>query len=171
MNTFINRTEKGKKLLASFIIHKDYDVNADTLESFIKEKILDKDENESFNLVYIYYLVDKKIQYPCKESEVLYIGKTNGQKKGNKKSAAFRFVHLRDGQDRKQNITLGRYYKQGCVIGLDIYEVDDCKEQEKTLRYVFLDEYGALPIADGAAYSNNKFINKSVDEVIDEEIN
>ena len=62
---------------------------------------------------------------------MLYIGKTNGEKKGKVKSAAFRFLHLKDGQDRKQNTTLGRYYKQGKTIGLDIYEVDDCKKKEK----------------------------------------
>lgn len=171
MNTFINCKEKEEKLIASFIIHKDHDVNADTLEEYVRGKIKDKGENESYSLVYIYYLIDKKVQYPRKESDVLYIGKTNGQKKGNKKSAAFRFVHLRNGQDYKQNITLREYYQQGYVIGLDIYEIENCECVEKTLRYDFLNQYGALPIADGSSYSKEKgaFVNKSTDSTIDEE--
>ena len=95
---------------------------------------------------------------------MLYIGKTNGEKKGKVKSAAFRFVHSKDGQGCKHNTTLGRYYKQGKTIGPDIYEVDDCKKKEKELRCRFLNEYGALPIADGAVYSNDKFVTKSVAE-------
>lgn len=169
MNTF----KGNEKLKYTFIIHRDFDITADNLSSKIEEKIPDKGINESYNLVYIYYLADKKVQYPCAESDVLYIGKTNGQIHNNQKSAAFRFVHLKDGRDYKQNITLGKYYQQGNVIGLDIYEVDDCEDVEKMWRYDFLSQYGALPIADGASYSKDKeaFINKSTDDVIDEEDN
>ena len=169
MNSF-----KGKeKLKFTFIIHKDFDTNSDTLEEKIRKQIPDKDKSESYSLVYIYYLVDKFFQYPCQESDVLYIGKTVGENKGNKKSAAFRFVHLKDGQDYKQNITLRKYYEQGNVIALDIYEVEDCDKIEKEWRYSFINKYGALPIADGASYSKEKasFINKSTDEVIEEKNN
>ena len=167
MNTF----KGNEKLKYTFIIHKDFAINAESLQDKIKEQISDKETTESYGLVYIYYLVDKKFQYPCVESDVLYIGKTNGQKHNNQKSAAFRFVHLKDGQDYKQNITLRKYYQQGNVIGLDIYEIENCEEVEKSWRYSFLNKYGALPIADGASYSKEKetFVNKSADEIIDEE--
>lgn len=169
MNSF--KFKKEEKLIASFVIHKDSDINAENLESRIREKIPDKKESENFSIVYIYYLIDKHVKYPKGESDVLYIGKTNGQKYNGKKSAAFRFVHLKDGQDYKQNITLGEYYQQGKVIGLDIYEVGNCQETEKNWRYEFLQEYGSLPIADGASYSKEKgkFINKSTDEALDSE--
>lgn len=164
MNTYKNENVK-----CTFIIHKESETNAETLEKKVGEKIPDMELSKEFNLVYVYYLVDKKIQYPIFESDVLYIGKTNGQKHNQKKSAAFRFVHLREGQDYKQNITLRHFYEKGCVIGLDIIEVENCKDVEKSWRYEFLNTYGALPIADGASYSKEKgFINKSTDEAVDD---
>ena len=100
---------------------------------------------------------------------MLYIGCTKGEKHNGVKSAAFRFVHLKDGCDCKQNVTLGSYYKKGYVIGLDIFEVSNCRSVEKSWRYEFLMNYGALPIAEGAAYSKDKanFLNVSTDEFIE----
>ena len=150
MNTFISKKDKKSY---TFIIHKDSNTNAKNLEGEIKKVIPDKPIGDNYSLVYIYYLVDKKFNYPKGESDVLYIGSTIGEKHNNKKSAAFRFAHLKEGTDCKQNITLQYFYKKGDAIGLDIYELNDCRETEKQWRYQFLKKYYALPIADGASCS------------------
>ena len=166
MNSFINRGYPK----ASYNISKNGEINANNLTTRIRQDIPDV-ESGDFSLVYIYYLDGTLFPYPNDKSDVLYIGSTIGQKYNKKISAAFRFVHLRNGQDNKQNITLQTYYNNGEKIKLDIYEVDDCRNTEKQWRYEFLQQYGALPIADGAAYSKDKesFITASNDETIDDQ--
>ena len=95
----------------SFIIHKDFKTNAENLEKEIRNLIPDSNNEDPLSYVYIYYLIDKTYNYPKKESDVLYIGSTIGEKTGKCKSIAFRFKHLKDGKDYKQNITLKYFYE------------------------------------------------------------
>ena len=174
MNSFYSN--EGE-LIKSFEISKDFEndggINGDTLKAKIKEVISDSSQRDK--IIYIYYLLDnKKFKYPSgDESDVLYIGKTIGEKKGEMFSVSDRFVHLKTGKDYKQNITLGIFYKKGCKIGLDIFRVDDCNKKETELRYRFLNQYGSLPIADGSSYSEakSKFVSDSDDEAIEKENN
>ena len=165
MNDFISGKPK-----ATFIICKDSEITAETLSDKVKEKIPDNKDGEEFSLLYVYYYADKKFQYPSGQSNVLYIGHTKGENTNSGKSAGFRFKHLRNGADYKQNITLSKIYGNGDVIGLDIFEVADCITEEKSNRYKFLNTYGALPIADGAAYSKEKgaLLVESLDVEVDE---
>ena len=155
------------ELCATFIIHKEGEITADTLYQKVRERFPDKEENEEFSLLYVYYYKDKVFKYPFKDSNVLYIGHTKGQKTEGKKSAGFRFMHLKSGHDYKQNITLSRMYERGDIIGLDVFEVANCIDEEKLRRYEFLNKYGALPIAYGAAYSKakNELLAESIDAI------
>lgn len=170
MNSFYYNQDE---LITFFEISNDSNknggINCDTLKSKIKEVISDSSERD--NIIYIYYLLDnKKFNYPLGDgSDVLYIGKTIGEKKGQMFSVSDRFVHLKAGKDYKQNITLGIFYNKGYKIGLDIFRVDDCNKKETELRYKFLNKYGSLPIADGSSYSaaKSRFASDSDDEVIE----
>ena len=155
----------------TFVISKKGEIKADNLPAKIEEVFPDKEDGSAFSLVYIYYYKNKKFKYPCGKSNVLYIGHTVGQRKGSKISASFRFMHLKDGKDYNQNITLSKIYQLGKKIGLDIIEINDCASTEKKYRYEFLNRFGALPIADGAAYSKNKaaVLVESVDTKLEEE--
>lgn len=165
MNDFAK--EMNVKPSLTILIQKGTEIDADTLEEHVRNKFSDK-ESGKFSLVYVYYYADKEYQYPEGKSNVLYIGKTIGQKKDKKISAAYRFKHLKGGSDYKQNITLSAIYNQKDVIGLDIFEVEDCGEVEKKWRYSFLNKFKALPIADGAAYSKEKCFSESDDEKIED---
>lgn len=166
MNTFIEKSNP----VASFLLRKGSGITADSLEAEVEKKYITSEQTNL--LIWYIFIIWLTRNSHIHAAFLMYYtqAKQMVKRRRDVKSAAFRFVHLKDGQDCKQNITLGRYYKKGKTIGLDIYEVDDCKKKEKELRYRFLNEYGALPIADGAAYSNDKFFIKSVDEKIDEGI-
>lgn len=168
MNEFY-KDENSDNNKHSFIIHKNFKTNAENLEKEIRNLIPDSKNEDPLGYVYIYYLIDKTYNYPKEESDILYIGSTIGEKTGKGKSIAFRFKHLKDGKDYKQNITLKYFYEDGNVIGLDIFKVDDCRSKEKELRYMFLNKFGSLPIADGSSYSTEKsrFINISTDEALE----
>lgn len=117
-------------------------------------------DKEKFNILYIYYLADQTFKYPNNSSNVLYIGHTVGELNNGEKKLGFRFKHCLNGKDNKQNICLSNYYKKAYMIGLDVFDLSKTKQKatvyEKKLRYKFLNQYGALPIADGANYKKIK---------------
>jgi hypothetical protein len=170
MNDFIETTIK---LTHSYIICKTCGIKADDLEKAIDKDFSYKAKTEKFELVYVYSLINTKFKYPNDESNVLYIGHTNGQitKNGEEqiKSAGFRFKHCMNGSDNKQNICLGQYYENGFALSLDIYDLKDssAKEKENEYRYLFLRKYGALPIADGASYNRKKM--EQISEIMENE--
>lgn len=166
-------TIKEKYRYEFFLIQKDSQINCDKLAAEVTKKFPNKKNvSEYFNLLYIYFLVDKEFGYPTKNSKILYIVSTVGEKCKNVRSAGFRFMHFKGNADYKQNITLHKFYMQGNVIGLIICECaenENCREIENAYRFQFLNEFGSLPIADGASYSSKKgeFIVKSTSETID----
>lgn len=52
-----------------------------------------KDQEDKFNVVYIYSLINEKYQYPKNKNNNLYIGHTRGQIHNGKNSLGFRFRH------------------------------------------------------------------------------
>ena len=122
-------------------------------------KQIDKDfppicREEKFNAIYCYSLQDKVIDYPNGKSNVLYIGKTEGEVNDGKRKMSFRFKHCMSGKDGKINECLKFYYNTGTNLVLEIYALagdKPCKEMETSLRNLFLQTYAALPMADGAS--------------------
>ncbi|MDD4531000.1 MAG: hypothetical protein PHO80_05640 [Candidatus Gracilibacteria bacterium] len=142
--------------------YKTYTIDVNNDKNLAKNltKNINKDfppnDKEKFNILYIYYLADQTFKYPNNSSNVLYIGNSVGELNNGKTNLGFRFKHCLDGHDSKQNICLSNYYKKAYIIGLDVFDLSKTKqraaEEEKKLRYKFLNQYGALPIADGANY-------------------
>lgn len=160
MNDFITEFTPKK----SYQIRMSTKVNADTLSKVINQDFQPvKVSDKKFSVLYVYYLVDRKIIYNESQSNVLYIGSTVGEKNGNKRTLGFRFKHLKSGRDSKQNIILSYYYNLDYRIGLDIYFVEDCRETEKQYIYDFIIRYHSQPVAQGASYSSKfaKYITKN----------
>ena len=129
------------------------------LSAEMLEKQIDKDflprgiKDNRFSVMYVYYLYDKKIRYNNKKTNVLYIGSTTGEIKGDKIFLGYRFKHLMSGKDNKQNIVLNYYYNKGYTIGLDLFFVENCRNVEKDFIYKFIIEYKSQPVAHGASYN------------------
>ena len=166
MNDFYNGPNCHGK--CSFLIQKGSLLDASKIESEIDNKFPNKIGNQGSGLLYVYYYADLTYKYPDGESNVLYIGHTCGQQKNGKISLGFRFKHLKAGKDNKQNITLSAVYDKNAVLGLDIFMIENCAEEERKLRYKFLQKYKALPIADGAAYKKDKceVLTDSIDDIL-----
>ena len=126
-----------------------------------------KGQEDKFNVVYVYSLINEKYQYPKGKSNILYIGHTRGQIHNGKDSLGFRFRHCCLGDDNKQNVTLMEYVHTLCkALLLEIYIIkDDCAIVESNKRYEFLMKFGSLPIADGASYNKKKI--QQVSELIE----
>lgn len=158
----VNDFVKDLKITKSYEVSLDSTNNALNLEFRINEDFPIKPQNEFFNVIYIYYLKDMKINYPLGESNVLYIGESNGEKIKDMRSLGFRFKHCLNGNDKKQNISLSKIYNDRKNIGLDIIVVGDSiasKDIEKEYQNKFLNKYGAYPISTGASYSKDKIVN------------
>ena len=67
MNTFKKNNKES-----TFLICKTGEIKATELVSEIRKKLADKQSHETYNLVYIYYLIDEKIKYP-KADQMLFI--------------------------------------------------------------------------------------------------
>lgn len=166
MNDFYNGSNcRGK---CSFLIQKGSLLDASKIGSEIDNKFPNKIGKQGSGLVYVYYYTDLTYKYPDDESNVLYIRHTCGQQKNGKSSFGFRFKHLKAGKDNKQNITLSAIYDKNIVLGLDVFMIENCADEEKKLRYKFLQRYKALPIADGAAYKKDKceVLTDSIDDIV-----
>lgn len=150
MNDFFNGD--GHKL--SLIIKKDSNCNSKTMLKDI-DNVFPPSKTPIYNILYVYYLVKKNFKYPANTSNVLYIGCTKSELNKGLYYVSFRFKHLRNGEDKKQNITLSYYYERNEEIGLDIFVVENCIEVEKKLRFSFLKKFCSLPIADGCSYRKN----------------
>ena len=162
MNDFIAKSR------LSWCKKKHYEILGDgtngPLNAVIKE--IEKDfpskpvsSNTRFNVVYCYSLLKDEFPYPNGKSNVLYIGRTMGQKKGQEISLSFRFVHCKDGKDCKSNMCLRYYYKNKVPLLLEIYELPTnttAQVAEGCLRKAFVNLHSALPIADGASYKKQK---------------
>ena len=133
---------------------KDTSDDINSLEKRINNDFAPRSSSSTFNVIYCYYFIEKKFSYPNGDSNILYIGESEGEKHQSSKSLGFRFAHCKQGTDNKINICLRHYYECGEKLAIDIYDLplSLCrKAEELKLRKNFLEKYHAMPIADGAS--------------------
>jgi hypothetical protein len=100
------------------------------------------------SVVYIYYLNNRKINYPIADSCILYIGEACRQSE----PTGIRFgQHISTqrniGGDTGTNLTLSQYFHHGHSIGLKIFESDKRIERERDLIYSHINMFSSPPIA------------------------
>lgn len=154
MNAFFAQLKSKIEAEKSYVISKHMqDFSVDNLAKRIN-KDFPCQENE-FNVLYCYSLINSEFLYPNGNSPILYIGQSAGEKHHKKKDLGFRFKHCKEGSDNKINVCLSNYYQKGTVLLLEIFSLKkgfDSKAEEKELRKEFLKQYKSYPIADGASY-------------------
>lgn len=115
---------------------------------------------QNTSVVYIYALVDEKINYPNKPGYVIYIGEAG---RANEPTGKRFGQHISTGESKGGDsgtiYALSRYYWLGKSIRLQIFLVESKpkrKEQERSLLNAHVKEYGALPICQGTTGDNYK---------------
>lgn len=138
-NDFIDNLQKNKE----FIVTKE---SCKDLEKQIEDYFIPKGQEDKFNVLYFYSLINEKYQYPKDKSNILYIGHTRGQIHNGKNSLGFRFRHCCLGNDNKQNVTLMEYVHTLCqALLLEIYITKyDFAIVKSNKRYEFLMKFGSL---------------------------
>lgn len=151
--------------IKSCIFQKDTTVDRSYLFTY-KEKEHSNYIDFNTSIVYIYKLVDRYINYPIRDGNVIYIGESC--KKKNPTGLRFS-QHIsfdpHKGATAPVNYTVHKYYWQGYKIQLDIYIVDDSDREniESELIDYHIKKYGSMPIGQG---SSGKKVNdiESIDE-------
>ncbi|EOU1658546.1 hypothetical protein ACV3WZ_04145 [Clostridium perfringens] len=108
-------------------------------------------------VVYVYSLVEKKINYPNCDGTFIYIGEAGERVDGT--GARFSqhiSTKANKGGNTGGNYTISRYYWNKEKIRLRIYIVDVCQDRKKIESQLILNHikiYGAVPIAQGCTSS------------------
>ncbi len=109
-------------------------------------------------VVYVYRLVDKTINYPNMDGNIVYIGEACRQKEATGKRFTQHISTSMDrGADNGSNYTVSRYYWLGYELKLTIFKLNkkqDRKKIEKRLLQAHVKKYGALPIGQGSTGKN-----------------
>lgn len=100
------------------------------------------------SIVYIYYLNQRKVNYPLADSNILYIGEVcrTNEPTGNR-FAQHISTGAQRGADMGNNLTLSQYFYAGHSIGLKIFETNNRHERERDLIYSHINLFGSPPIA------------------------
>ncbi len=113
-------------------------------------KISLKNDINKNNILYIYEIIERHVNYPNKDGSIIYIGETEAEQK--------RFYHIisEKGMDNahetQSNYSISSYYHNGYKIKLTIFTLDSNSKRdllEKILTSTHVKEYGALPICSG----------------------
>jgi len=130
---------------------------------------LSKDEklSEKVEIIYIYSIKNKTINYPLRDGQILYIGEACREKEATgKRFSQHISAEKNKGADNGSNYTLSMYYWNNNEIVLNIYIMED-KENRKDLESILLKlhmkKHGSLPIAQGSTGEN--YTIKSINNI------
>lgn len=131
-----------------------------TDRQFLLDRVRDPRLGKNANVVYIYALVDKPVNYPNKPGYVIYIGEAGRPKEPTgRRFGQHISTEANIGGDSGTIYALSRYYWLGRCIRLQILLVatkEERKTQERRLLNAHVKEYGTLPICQGTTGDNYK---------------
>ncbi len=143
------------KLFQKIKIQLNSDIDRTSLLELLKDCRL----GVSVSVVYVYRLMDSMIGYPEKNGDVIYIGESKRSSEPTAKRFAQHIsVRPDKGADSGTIYSLSRYYWLGHKISLEIFLVDEIKEDrkkiERELLVAHVKKFGALPICQGTTGQN-----------------
>jgi hypothetical protein len=148
------------------LIEKEFQINKEIDRQYMLNLRRSPLLGMGVEVVYIYSLVNDRINYPIKEGTVLYIGEA----KRNNEPTGVRFQHIAkskiEGANSVNNYTLTQYYYEGYKMKIQIYKVPKNIDRyllENLLLTLNLYEFGARPMAQGSTGDSCKI--KIVNEI------
>lgn len=152
-------------LYKEFIICKNTDNNRKVLLELSRDEKLSK----NVEVVYVYLIKNKIINYPLQDGQILYIGEACREMEPTGKRFSQHISTKKDkGADNGSNYTLSMYYWNNNEIILRIYLIEkgNRKDIETQLLKLHMKKYGSLPIAQGSTGENYTIdnINKTTEE-------
>ena len=138
------------------ILYKELTIcnNTDSNRKVLLELSRDKKLSKNVEIVYVYSIKNKIINYPLQNGQILYIGEACRETEPTGKRFSQHISTKKDkGADNGSNYTLSMYYWNNNEIILRIYfieEKESRKDIETQLLKLHMKKHSSLPIAQGS---------------------
>ena len=139
------------------IIYKELTIcnnNPDSNRKVLLELSKDEKLSKNVEVIYVYSIKNKIINYPLQDGQILYIGEACREKEPTGKRFSQHISTKKDkGADNGSNYTLSMYYWNNNEIILRIYfieEKESRKDIETQLLKLHMKKHSSLPIAQGS---------------------